>query len=500
MKKSGILLPVSALPSNEGIGDFGTLAFRWIDILKEANVSIWQILPLNPIGDDNSPYKSYSSYAGDEIYISIGELYKEGYLKEMPPPLDSDKNRVNYSLARDYKQKYLIKAFRNFQKKETKEENYISFCKEQWLVDYIGYWKNKLKKLRKYMELKEEVDYKIKEENYAEIKNNEKYFEFSLEEYEEYLSFVQFIFFKQWNAIKSYANSKGIQIMGDMPFYISADSADVWAGAKNFLLDKDNVPTFIAGVPPDYFSETGQRWGNPIYNWEEMKNDNFSFWTNRMEHIGKLFDIVRVDHFRAFDTYWKIPAECETAIDGEWVEAPGYEVMGKIKKCMKGIELVAEDLGDLREEVFTLKEHFGLKGMKIFEFDYDFSGKYLRDTNIPKDWKQVIYYTGTHDNATLLEWYFSLSKAKQRKIRNFLKERGYKEGNLNTRIIHYILDSQAEYAIISMPDLLEQSVQGRMNLPGTEGSPNWEWKMPCMDEAEEKIKRYHRRFARNTKN
>jgi 4-alpha-glucanotransferase len=481
MKKSGILLPISSLPSRAGIGEFGESALDWLDILEENNIKIWQILPLNPLGYGNSPYQPYSSFAGDEIYISLEELKKEGLLDIDILEYEGSKNKVDYVNAREYKNKYLERAFliyksKGFSKGLFSEEEFSEFKKQKWLNDYKDFCLNKYKDLvfPRYLDKKES----------------------SKELFEEYIVFLQYIFYKQWFRVKEYANNKNILIMGDVPFYVGLDSADVFSEPENFLLDKNLMPTFIAGVPPDYFSKTGQRWGNPIYNWDYIKKNDYKFWTDRIGYNAKLFDIVRVDHFRAFDTYWKVPVSCPTAIEGEWIEAPGYETIEKILSVIKDKELVAEDLGELRKEVRILKDYFGLKGMKIFEFGFDFSRKYAKEVNVPLDWEKIIYYTGTHDNATLKEWYYSLSKSSRRKLRKFLTRKGFSEGNISSRVIKYILKSKAEYAIISLPDILECNKEGRINTPGTVGSPNWEWQLSSLGEVNQKINKYKKYFNR----
>lgn len=256
----------------------------------------------------------------------------------------------------------------------------------------------------------------------------------------------------------------------------------------NFLLDTEGHPIFIAGVPPDYFSETGQRWGNPIYDWEYMKAHGYQFWVDRIGYSSKLFDLVRIDHFRAFDTYWKIPASCPTAIEGEWIEAPGYEVLDTLQEKIPGVHLVAEDLGDLRPEVLTLKEHYHLKGMKILVFSIETNGKYAYDNAL--NGENTILYTGTHDNDTLMEWYGKQSKAAQRKIRRFLKKQGFCQGSVKDKLLAYVLKSNAEYAVVPAQDILGLGEEGHMNTPGTVGSPNWEWRMVEFQKIERELKKY----------
>ena len=306
----------------------------------------------------------------------------------------------------------------------------------------------------------------------------------------EYQMFLQYLFYLQWLKLKDYARQSNVQIMGDIPFYVGVDSLDVWADKKSFLLDDKGCPKFIAGVPPDYFSSTGQRWGNPIYNWDYLKEKNYDFWSKRFGYNSKLFDILRIDHFRAFDTYWKIPVSCPTAVEGEWLEAPGDEVLTLLLKQYPDLEIVAEDLGDLRKEVIELKERYQLKGMKILEFTLDTTGKYARDIFMGTD--NTIVYTGTHDNETLSSWYCNLSAAKKRKIKRFLAREGYRNGSPMERIIAYALNSTAEYTIIPMWDVLGLGKAGRLNTPGTVGSPNWEWKMNDFKTARKKLHTWKR--------
>ncbi|CCX58167.1 putative uncharacterized protein [Blautia hydrogenotrophica CAG:147] len=310
----------------------------------------------------------------------------------------------------------------------------------------------------------------------------------AVEEEAQYQIFLQYLFYTQWMRIKKLAADKEIQIMGDVPFYVGIDSVDVWSQKENFLLDEDGRPIFIAGVPPDYFSATGQRWGNPIYDWERLKADGYQFWVDRIGYNSRMFDILRIDHFRAFDTYWKIPASCPTAMEGEWVEAPGYEVIDTLKEKIPGVNLAAEDLGELRPEVLKLRDYYHLKGMKILVFAINSDGKYAYD-ELP-DKENMIIYTGTHDNDTLMEWYLGLSTARRRKIRGFLKRQGYKDGSVKDRLLAYTMGSKAQYAIVPMGDILGLGSQGHLNTPGTVGSPNWEWRMPDFERASRELVKY----------
>ncbi len=461
MREAGILLPLSSLPSNYGIGDMGPYSFELIDLLKTGGFRIWQILPLNPLGFGNSPYQPYSSFAGDEIYISLDELYEEGLLTKRPPKFQKNSKSVDYEKVRKFKEIYLKEAFLHF----TEDTNYKDFIKQEWVYLYAV-----------YLTLKKKNDLRCWNEWDKAQKEWIKTREFDISVYKEeihYEMFIQYIFYKQWMKVKTYASQNGIRIMGDIPFYVGIDSLDVWANQECFLLGEDGKPTFIAGVPPDYFSATGQRWGNPIYNWDYLKKQGYQFWLDRIAYNSKLFDIIRIDHFRAFDTYWKIPATCETAIEGEWLEAPGYEVFDLIGKKLPEVEIIAEDLGDLREEVHVLKNHYGLKGMKILQFTFDPN----ENNNNFEDTQNMVIYTGSHDNQTIKGWYLSQDKETRNRIRKSLKKLGYDDRIISKRFVRLTLDSIAEMAILPLQDLINLGDEARINTPGTLGSPNWEWKL-----------------------
>ena len=487
MKKTGILMPVFSLPSDTGVGELGNQAEKFINILKENGIKIWQILPLNPAGFGNSPYQPYSSYAGDEIYISLDSLYDVGLLSKVPCKFNDKKTYVDYNAVRDFKEVYLREAFKNFVEKEMDTTlEYKEFSKQQWAYDYSIF-----RALKKKNNFKCWNEWDESDKNWPQTRSQ---LDKDIIEEAAYHMFLQFIFNKQWRNIKKTANESGIEILGDVPFYVGIDSVDVWAGQENFLLDKDGHPVFIAGVPPDYFSATGQRWGNPIYDWDNLKNTGYRFWIDRIGYSNNLFDIVRIDHFRAFDTFWKIPATCPTAVEGDWIEAPGYEVIDALKENILGLNIVAEDLGDLRKEVIELKDHYGLKGMKVLMFCINTSGKYAADTYNDKE--NMIIYTGTHDNATLMEWYDDNSAAAKRKIRKFLKKNNCVHGSVKDRLIEYTLKSEAEYAIIPLADIIGLGKEGHINTPGTVGEPNWQWKITDFDKTVTELKRYKKYIRR----
>jgi 4-alpha-glucanotransferase len=481
MRKTGILMPVSSLPSRTGAGDFGKEAYHLVDLLRQNGVKIWQILPLNPLGYGNSPYQPYSSYAGDDLYISLDTLYDIGLLSERASEFRSDSKRVNYPAVRSFREPYLRQAFRRFvgQKGQRKLE-YEEFANQSWVQEYGVF--RALKKANNgdcwNLWRADERDWPLQRKQLPD----------EILEEAEYHIFLQYMFYEQWMQLKAYANEAEIEIMGDVPFYVGVDSVDVWAGRENFLLDAQGKPTFIAGVPPDYFSATGQRWGNPIYNWEHLKETQYRFWVERIGYSSRLFDIVRIDHFRAFDTFWKIPVRCETAIEGEWIEAPGYEVLDTLYREIPKLHLVAEDLGDLRPEVLVLRDAYQLKGMKVLQFclQTNQTGAYDSFT----DTQQMIIYTGTHDNDTMKEWFQKLSVVDRQKIRRFFRKAGYKKGTMRDRWIAYTLASQAEFAILPMADLIGLGKKGHINVPGTVGSPNWEWRLPNWKKAEKALEKY----------
>ncbi len=474
MRRAGILMPVSALPSDFGIGDLGKSGYEFVDMLKKTGISIWQILPLNPLGYGNSPYQPYSSYAGDEIYIDLYQLKEEGYILEQVKT-----NRYNgpirYEQVRKFKGEYLKAAYYSFVENSGQNEEYQEFIRQEWVYPYAAFiafkkanndasWNQWSDEQQNW-----EVGHAINDDSIADEIN--------------YQLFLQFMFYKQWMKLKKYANSKGIDIMGDVPFYVGFDSADVWQEKEGFLLDEKNVPTFIAGVPPDYFSKTGQRWGNPIYNWDYMEKTEFNFWVKRLAYSAKLYDIVRIDHFRAFDTFWKIPASCETAVEGEWIEAPGYAFFKTLLEKEQDIQIVVEDLGDLREEVLTLRDSFGFKGMNVVEFTF-LDGEDKESNRIA--------YTGTHDNQTAAGWYKSLPLKRKFKVKRLMKERSVPKGKMSDRMVAYTMGLDAEYAIAPMQDYLGLTDKARINTPGTVGSPNWEWKLDdltCFDKKAEQIRK-----------
>lgn len=472
-RQAGILLAVSSLPGNQGIGDFGKQAYRFIDLIARNGIAIWQILPLHPLGYGNSPYQPFSTYAGDPIYINIDHLAEIELLKQSSiRNYHKFSETVDYAGVRAFKEPYFRKAYYNF-KKQYREyaASYEAFCESSaWLDTYAIFATLKKKNQHTCW-----LEWSKEERDFSNIQ------ELDMRSYQDeigYEKFLQFIFYMQWNDILAYAHDAGITIMGDMPIYVGIDSADVWEHQQDFLLDKNGHPIWVAGVPPDYFSEEGQRWGNPLYNWKRLKKHHYRFWIERLRWAMQHFDMTRIDHFRGFDTYWRIPAECPTAIMGEWVEGPAYDLFDTIYKELPDIKIVAEDLGDLREEVHTLRDHYHLLGMRVLQFEME--PKLLKKP-LPE---HVIVYTGTHDNMTLEEWYEQQDQNKKIALRRFFHNRHYKERNFHDLVVHYALDSKADICILPMQDILGLKKEGRMNTPSTIGSPNWEWKLKNLKDVE----------------
>lgn len=451
-RTSGVLLSLGSLPGTLGIGDLGNDAYRFVDELKNSNTKLWQILPLNPVGYGNSPYQTYSSFAGDEIYISIEKLYE--YLKL---ELDFEKvvsSSINYEQVRSTKQAYLKTAFDHFQA----NEDYKSFLNDAfWLEEYVQFIS-----LKKKNDLKSWLEWEETEISTQDL---------------EYERFIQFIFFKQWMDLKQYANNKGILIVGDIPIYLGHDSAEVYFKQEQFHLDNDGRPTLVAGVPPDFFSTEGQLWGNPLYDWDTMKEDNYKFWIERMKWNQITYDVIRIDHFRAFDTYWAIPGDSDTARKGEWLIGPRNDLFAALYEAIPNLQLVVEDLGDLRPEVLELRDDYDLMGMKIVEFAlnaWDLEKDHLLDKNL-------LAYTGTHDNQTIVGWLEDLGEAGAKDLENNLLKMGYDDERLFEKINHYTLGLPCNWAILPMQDIIGLDNEARINTPSTIGSPNWEWKLETFD-------------------
>ena len=463
-------MAISSLPGDFGIGDFGENAYKFVDYLKKAGIKIWQILPLNPTGYGNSPYQSICGHAIDSIYIDLYELEKDGLI-DNPKPFNKNKKLVDYPAVRAHKEKYLRQAFKN-DKDTLSKPVFKKFVKENpWVEDYAEFTILSLK--NNY----QDWWYWDKKERYAHYRH-----EFDFSPYEEeilFLEWCQFIAFKQFKKLKEYINKNGVLLMGDIPFYVGENSSDCWANQDEFKLDENDIPEVVAGVPPDYFSETGQRWGNPIYDWEYMKEDNFTFWMERIEFASSLFDIIRIDHFRAFDTYWAVDRDCNTAIVGEWKHAYGDELFHLLFEKHPDINIIAEDLGDLFPSVLELRDKYNLKGMNVLEFTV-FNPTFEVKEN------QIIY-SGTHDNDTLKGWYKKLKDNEIELLKIIMRREGIKGRGIKEKLFNMIFGSICDVAIIPIQDYLWKDNDTRMNVPGLLGGHNWEYKLADFTEFVEVI-------------
>lgn len=468
MRSSGVLMHISSLPSPYGIGTLGKEAEKFVDFLVKAKQSYWQVLPICPTSYGDSPYQSFSSFAGNPYFIDLDTLCKEKLLtrKECQSyAWGQDSARVDYGVLYQNRYPLLHKAFARFQ--NNLPEDYEGFCAEQgeWLEDYALFMA--LKDAHGGVSWSEwEEDIRLRREDAMQRVREE------LSQEVEFWKMLQYLFYKQWNSLKSYANGKGIGIIGDVPIYVAMDSADVWANPSQFYLDGNLVPIDVAGCPPDAFSADGQLWGNPLFRWDVMKQDNYSWWKKRLERMSKLFDVVRIDHFRGFESYYAIPFGDKTAKNGEWRKGPGIELFHAIEKDLGRLNIIAEDLGFLTEAVRKMLEESGFPGMKLIQFAFDTreDGDYL-----PHNYNtNSVVYAGTHDNDTILGWMKTAPRpcvAFAKDYLNLSKEEGYNWG-----VMRAVWASVSDTAVVTMQDLLGIGSEGRMNTPSTLGC-NWMWRM-----------------------
>ncbi len=462
-RRGGILLHITSLPGRWENGDIGQEAYNFIDFLADSGISVWQTLPIGPTHHDHSPYNCFSAMAGNSQLISIDAIVNAGWLSsdEVEQQLSS-----NTSPA---KRRHLLleKAYQTFYRQAdlTEKEEFTNFIdnEKHWLTDYSLFRAIK----QRYNDLPWiEWPAPLRDRNLNALNKQQHELHKEIAQ----IQFEQFIFCKQWQSLKQYANSKGILLFGDIPIFVSHDSADVWLHRQCFQLNEDGTAITVAGVPPDYFSETGQRWGNPHYNWEFMEQNGFSWWIERISSQLKFHDILRIDHFRGFESYWAIPAEEETAINGKWIKAPGEKLFKKLQQHFGRLPFIAEDLGVITSEVDALRKEFNLPGMKILQFAFD-SG--ADNPYLPHNHEQnSAVYSGTHDNNTTCGWYNSLSFEQQQHIQEYL---GFPQEPMPWPIIRCTFASVAKLAIIPMQDALMLNEEHRMNTPGTcEG--NWLWR------------------------
>lgn len=478
-RASGILLHPTSLPGKFGIGDLGDEAYRFVDFLADAKQTYWQILPLGPTGYGDSPYQCFSAFAGNTNLISPQKIVEDGFLneKEIKPKKKFSAGRVDYGAVIEYKNALLKKAFERF--RQTTDEAIIKefhgFCDENWfwLEDYALF--RALKLAQNYASWQKfEEPLKLRQpEALAEARKTHDDEIFAQKYY-------QYTFFKQWKAVKTYANGKNIRIVGDVPIFVALDSADVWCNQAQFKLNEDGSAKVVAGVPPDFFSKTGQLWGNPIYDWEKMRADNFQWWISRVASILKTVDIVRVDHFRGFAAAWEVPGGDETAENGKWVDVPGRELFYALRSALGDLPFWAEDLGVITSDVESLRDEFGFPGMKILQ--YAFGGDAANEA-LPHNYiKNCVVYTGTHDNETIAGWFDSrAAEASKTEDSPAARERDFCLNYLNSDgaeihwdFIRAAWSSVAATAIAPMQDLLGLGNRARMNLPASSAG-NWNW-------------------------
>lgn len=491
MRKSGILLPVSSLPSRYGIGSFGEEAYKFADFLAAAGQSAWQILPLGPTSYGDSPYSSFSAAAGNPYFIDLDLLIDDGLLKrEEVESIDWGQDAMYVNYGKIYENRFEVLALATERGWERDAEEVEAFVEANrgWLPDYALFMA-----LKRHFGMKSWIEWPDEDARMREPEALEKYRR-ELDGDIRLFTYTQYLFFKQWNALREYVHSLGIEIIGDIPIYVALDSADVWSDPKSFLLDERNVPTAVAGVPPDYFSADGQLWGNPLYDWERMKADGYGWWIRRIENAKHLYDVIRIDHFRGFDSYWAVPYGDTTAINGEWRTGPGIGLVGVLRDWFHDTRFIAEDLGYLTPSVTKLVEDSGFPGMKVLEFAFDSRepSNYLPHTYTPN----CVCYIGTHDNETIMQWWKKIARADAQYARRYLGLHS-REG-INWGLIRGGMSSVADLFVAQIQDYLGLGAEARMNEPGNP-TGNWRWRLQPGQLTEElcrKIYEYTRMYGR----
>jgi 4-alpha-glucanotransferase len=470
----GLLLHPTSFPGRWGIGALGREAERFLDWLASSGARYWQVLPLGPTSYGDSPYQAFSAFAGNPYLIDPEMLIEKGWLEknEEPPPYPA--GSVNYGWLYETRWPLLRRAFAGFQERATAQDKALlrAFVEEEktWLEDYAL-----------FMALKTRFGGKPWNEWSPELRDRkpaalvkareELAYEVALHEW------IQWLFYTEWGQTKAYAESKGIQIIGDMPIFVAFDSSDVWANPQYFYLDDSGNPTVVAGVPPDYFSETGQLWGNPLYRWDVMEQENFAWWVARIKQSLKQCHLVRIDHFRGFEAYWEIPFGMPNAVKGRWVKAPGEKLFAAVRAALGDAPIIAEDLGVITPEVEALRDGFGFPGMKILQFAFSDDGNIFLPHNYPPD-GNVVVYSGTHDNDTSLGWFRTAPEAERAFMRDYLARyqiRCLSEYEVAGALIELAFKSPARLAIIPLQDVLGLGTEARMNFPGRLGG-NWSWR------------------------
>lgn len=489
-RSGGILMPVFSLPSPHGIGTFGAAAYEFADFLAASGQSYWQVLPLNPTGFGDSPYQCFSSAAGNPYFIDLDMLVDDGLLtadEVQKSDFGGELRRIDYGKLFSLRLPLLrLAAERNIRRNAAEVEQFSRCCSTQ-IYDYAVFTA-----LKTHFGMKPWTEWNAGKAMPKQLVPAE-FVESQADEIRLQLS-IQQLFFKQWNRLKNYVNQLGIGIIGDVPIYVALDSADCWANSRHFMLDESFVPTDVAGVPPDYFSPTGQLWGNPLYNWEIHASENYAWWAERLQCAQKLYDVVRIDHFRGFESFWAVPFGETTAENGRWLPAPGMDFVNAVKKRLPGLSFIAEDLGFLTPEVHELVKNSGFPGMSILQFGFnpDANSDYLPHRVA----ENRVYYTGTHDNAPIMQWFAEASESERRFAEQYLALNAA-EG-INWGMIRGGMCSPAGIFIAQMQDVLGLSAEGRVNTPGV-ASGNWQWRMlphECSAALAEKLREYTRMYGR----
>ena len=498
-RSAGILLSVTSLPGRYGIGCFSKSAYDFVDWLREAGQTCWQILPLGPTSYGDSPYQSFSTFAGNPYFISLEELTEEGVLtKKECQSADFGKRADDIDYEKIYKNRYplLHKAYERSRISE--DPDYVCFAEENrwWLADYALFMAVKDRfGGAPWTEWAEDI--RLRRDYAMDYYRRELYFDIEFQQY------LQYKFFSQWKKLKAYANEKGIQIIGDIPIYVAMDSADAWAHPELFQLDERNMPAAVAGCPPDGFSATGQLWGNPLYRWEYHKSTGYDWWMSRMWFCFQMYDVVRIDHFRGFDEYYSIPYGEETAVNGHWEKGPGIDLFRCMEQRLGKHQVIAEDLGYVTDSVRKMVQESGFPGMKVLEFAFD-----SRDSGSASDYLPHNYvensaaYTGTHDNETIAGWFRSITDEERQMARDYLCDQHTPAEELYKSFIALVMRSRSDLCIIPMQDYLGLDNQSRMNQPSTLGK-NWKWRLvkgELSDELKEEILAITRRYGRMNQN
>ncbi len=483
-RSSGVLMHITSLPGQFGIGTFGKSAYDFVDFLEETKQTYWQILPLTTTSYGDSPYQSFSAVAGNLNLIDFSLLKEDGLLEDsdyVNVNFGGNPEKVDYALLFEARRPILEKAVANTSKNSVVLAEIEKFEVENssWLADYA-----------EYMAIKESFGYKSFIHWDEDIKKGEEAarekYRTELQDSIRYYTVTQYFFFKQWLALKEYANEKGIKIIGDMPIYVSADSVEMWTMPELFKVDANNEPLYVAGCPADDFSPTGQLWGNPIYDWEKHKEQGFLWWIYRVQESFKIYDVLRIDHFKGFSDFWQIDKDAENAVNGTWEAGPGIELFQKIKEQLGDLPIVAENLGFIDAKAEKLLDDSGYPGMKILQFAFPGEDNLDRPHHYTQN---SVAYTGTHDNDVVNGWYEKLSESEKELVSEYLNRRD--DETITEAMIRGIYSSVSDYAIVTMQDLLDKDATSRMNVPSTVGG-NWEWRMVAEDLTEER-----KEFLRN---